>query len=129
MLSIRFLALAATGLLSAGPAFGFSELVSQEPARGALLLGVVFVVALSWVMACRRWWLPLLAWLPLSLAASMFVSHLIDPTVSAAIRDEIGLDYLMETDLFVAVALVAPLMIAHARLGRREASRREWWRD
>lgn len=130
---IRFVVPLGVGLASAGPALALSPIAEHEPARGALLLGLIFVVALAWVMACRRWWLPLLAWVPLSLAASAFVSHLIDPTVSAVIRDEIGLDYLMETDLFVAVAVVAPLMFANARLARKESARsneawREWFR-
>ncbi|WP_248310303.1 hypothetical protein [Bosea sp. 117] len=100
-----------------------SSIADHEPARGALMLGVVFVAALSWVMAYRRWWLPLLVWLPLALGASIFIGHLVDPTVSAVIRDELGLDYLMEADLCIAIAVVAPLMIAQSWMGRREMRR------
>ncbi|MFK8254047.1 hypothetical protein [Ancylobacter terrae] len=96
----------------------FASAADHEPARGALLLGLIFVAALSWVLACRRWWLPLVAWTPLALGAAVYVAHLIDPAVSAAIREEIGADYLLEADLFAALAIVAPLMIVQSRLNR-----------
>lgn len=108
--------------LSAGLASpAFASAADHEPARGALLLGLIFVAALSWVLACRRWWLPLVAWAPLALAAAVYVAHLIDPTVSAAIRAEIGGDYLLEADLFAALALVAPLMIVQSRFNRGDS--------
>jgi len=111
-----------SALLFAGVATpAFASATDHEPARGALLLGFIFVAALSWVLACRRWWLPLVAWAPLALAAAAYVAHLIDPTVSAAIREELGADYLMEADLFAALALVAPLMMVQSRLTRGDS--------
>lgn len=97
-----------------------ASVAEHEPARGALFLGVVFIAAISWVMACRRWWLPLVIWPPLALAASGFIAHLLDPAIGAAIWNELGADYVIEADLCIALAVVVPLMLANMRMSRQD---------
>lgn len=107
----------AAWLISAAPAFaGVSE---REPASGALWLAVIAVASMSWVMACRRWWLPLLIWGPVAFLASELIAELGDPIVGPMVRDELGAGYVLQADLCSALLVVVPLMFANIRLGRR----------
>ena len=124
MLARRILVVAA--LLLAAPLPASAALADHEPAVGALWLGVIALTALSWVMACRRWWLPLLLWVPVTLLDAGLIAHFIDPATGSAVRDELGAFYLLQAELCEALVVVVPLAIAHGRLGRRldSASRR-----
>lgn len=117
----RFMMILAAWLASAAPAFaGVSE---REPASGALWLAVIAVAGMSWVMACRRWWLPLLIWGPVAFLASELIAELGDPIIGPAVRDELGAGYVLQADLCSALLVVVPLMFANIRLGRGAARR------
>jgi hypothetical protein len=109
----------AAWLVSAAPAAaGVSD---REPASGALWLAVIAVAGMSWVMACRRWWLPLLIWVPVAFLASELIAELGDPVIGPAVRDELGAGYILQADLCSALLVVVPLMLANIRLGRRSS--------
>ena len=109
----------AAWLVSAAPAAaGVSD---REPASGALWLAVIAVAGMSWVMACRRWWLPLLIWGPVAFLASELIAELGDPVIGPVVRNELGAGYILQADLCSALLVVVPLMFANIRLGRRTA--------
>lgn len=117
----RFMMISAAWLISAAPAFaGVSE---REPASGALWLAVIAVAGMSWVMACRRWWLPLLIWAPVAFLASELIAELGDPIIGPMVRDELGAGYVLQADLCSALLVVVPLMLANIRLGRQALGR------
>ncbi|QIB36192.1 hypothetical protein G3A50_10140 [Ancylobacter pratisalsi] len=110
----------------------FAGVAEREPPSAVLWLLVIGVAALSWVMACRRWWLPLALWVPVALFDSALVADLVDPVIGPAVRQELGLSYMMQADVTSALTLVLPLMFANAMFIRREQVkpklRRDIWR-
>ena len=125
--SLRWGALVLAAWLPAQPAL--AGMAEREPPSAVLWLIVLGVAALSWVMACRRWWLPLALWVPVALFDSALVAELVDPVIGPAVRDELGISYVMQADLCSALTLVLPLMFANVMYTRREerrpANRRE----
>jgi len=95
-------------------------MAEREPPSPVLWLFMVGVVALSWVMACRRWWLPLAIWVPTALFVSSLVADFADPVIGPAVRDELGLGYIFQADLVGALVLVVPLMFANMHFSRRD---------
>ncbi|MBS7537612.1 hypothetical protein [Ancylobacter lacus] len=87
----------------------------REPPSSVLWLGLLLVIAWSWVMAYRRWWLPLALWLPVALLVAGLIAPLADPAVADAVRAELGAGYVFQLDLCCAVAVVVPLMFADLR--------------
>lgn len=113
----RFMMILVAWLVPAMPAAaGVSE---REPAPGALWLAVFAVAAMSWVLACRRWWMPLVIWTPVAFLASELIAELGDPVIGPEIRSELGAGYIVQVDLCSALAVVVPLMFANIRLNRR----------
>lgn len=94
-------------------------ITEREPPSAVLWLLVIGVAALSWVMACRRWWLPLAIWLPTALFVSGLVADFADPVIGAAVREELGLSYIFQADLVGALVLVMPLMFANIQFTRK----------
>ncbi|MCS0502527.1 hypothetical protein [Ancylobacter mangrovi] len=117
----------AAWLVPAAPAF--AGVAEREPPSAVLWLLVVGVAALSWVMACRRWWLPLALWVPVALFDSSLVADLVDPVIGPAVREELGLSYMMQADLTSALTLVLPLMFANLMFSRREQDKAKLSRD
>ena len=113
------LALAALVLVGS-PSFAFAGMAEREPPVPVLYLLVLGAAALSWVMACRRWWLPLAIWVPSALFISSLIADFADPVVGAAVREELGIAYILEADLAGALLLVVPLMFANIRFTRQE---------
>ncbi|MDF2997986.1 MAG: hypothetical protein K0R27_3623 [Xanthobacteraceae bacterium] len=109
----------AAWLLSAAPAA--AAVSDREPASGALWLAVIAVASMSWVMACRRWWLPLLIWGPIAFLASELIAELGDPVIGPAVRDELGAGYVLQADLCSALLVVMPLLLANIQLGRHSS--------
>lgn len=103
-------------LLLDAPAY--AGVVEREPPPAVLWLFVIGIAALSWVMACRRWWLPMAVWLPAALFISSLVADFADPVVGAEVRAELGLLYIVQADLAGALMLVVPLMFANMRFSR-----------
>jgi hypothetical protein len=112
------LAFAAFASMAAVPAHA-TVITEREPPSAVLWLLVVGVAALSWVMACRRWWLPLAIWLPTALFVSSLVADFADPVIGPAVREELGLTYIFQADLVGALVLVMPLMFANIRFTRK----------
>lgn len=116
--TFSLLAAAAVPLLAAGSAH--AGMAEREPPSPVLWLFVIGMVALSWVMACRRWWLPLAIWVPAALFVSSLVADFADPVLGPAVRDELGLAYIFQADLVGALVLVVPLMFANMRFSRND---------
>ncbi|WGD29267.1 hypothetical protein AncyloWKF20_16000 [Ancylobacter sp. WKF20] len=113
------LALAATFWLAA-PSIALAGMAEREPPVPVLWLLVIGAAALSWVMACRRWWLPLAIWVPSALFISSLIADFADPVIGPAVREELGVLYILEADLAGALLLVVPLMFANIRFTRKE---------
>ncbi|TCK29948.1 hypothetical protein EV667_0033 [Ancylobacter aquaticus] len=92
----------------------------REPPPAELWIFVIGIAALSWVMACRRWWLPLAVWLPTALFVASLVADFADPVIGPAVREELGLAYVLQADLAGALMLVVPLMLANIRFSRKD---------
>ncbi|MDQ0346869.1 hypothetical protein [Ancylobacter vacuolatus] len=92
----------------------------REPPMAELWLFVIGIAALSWVMACRRWWLPLAVWLPTALFVASLIADFADPVIGPAVREELGLAYVLQADLAGALLLVVPLMLANIRFSRKD---------
>ncbi|MBS9477483.1 hypothetical protein KIP89_10215 [Ancylobacter sp. VKM B-3255] len=95
-------------------------MAEREPPVPVLYLLVIGAAALSWVMACRRWWLPLAIWVPCALFISSLIADFADPVIGAAVREELGVLYILEADLAGALLLVVPLMFANIRFTRQD---------
>jgi len=104
-------------LLPSLPAY--AGMAEREPPAAVLWLLVIGIAAMSWVMACRRWWLPLAIWIPAALFISSLIADFADPVVGAAVRDELGLSYMLQADLAGALVLVLPLMLANIHFSRK----------
>lgn len=104
-------------LLPALPAY--AGVAEREPPAAVLWLLVIGIAALSWVMACRRWWLPLAIWVPAALFISSLIADFADPVLGPAVREELGLGYIFQADLAGALVLVLPLMLANIHFSRR----------
>ena len=117
---LSLLAAASVPFFAAGSAHAvdLARMAEREPPSPVLWLLVLGVVALSWVMACRRWWLPLAIWVPSALFISSLVADFADPVLGPAVRDELGLSYIFQADLAGALVLVVPLMFANMRFSR-----------
>ncbi|MCK0206780.1 hypothetical protein MWN33_01910 [Starkeya koreensis] len=113
-----FLSAAATALLLAMPAH--AGMAEREPPSAVLWLFVIGIAALSWVMACRRWWLPMAVWLPAALFIASLVADFADPVIGPAVREELGLTYIFQADLAGALMLVVPLMFANIQFSRKD---------
>jgi len=96
----------------------------REPPPAELWLFVIGIAALSWVMACRRWWLPLAVWLPTALFVASLIADFADPVIGPAVRAELGLAYVLQADLAGALMLVVPLMLANVKFSRLETDNR-----
>lgn len=120
------LAVAAFAAMNTMPAH--AGIATREPPSVVLWLLVIGIAALSWVMACRRWWLPLAIWVPTALFISSLVADFADPVIGPVVREELGLGYIFQADLAGALVLVMPLMFANIRFSRdgdnRSAQRR-----
>lgn len=92
----------------------------REPPSAAMWLLVVGIAALSWVMACRRWWLPLTIWVPAALFVSTLIADMADPVIGPAVWRERGPGYVLQLDLAAALVLVLPLMLANMRFSRKD---------
>ncbi|WP_428032168.1 hypothetical protein [Ancylobacter sp.] len=104
-------------LLLAAPVH--AGVIEREPPPAELWLFVIGIAALSWVMACRRWWLPLAVWLPTALFVASLVADFADPVIGPAVREELGLAYVLQADLAGALMLVVPLMFANIQFSRK----------
>jgi len=104
-------------LTSALPAY--AGMAEREPPAAVLWLLVIGIAAISWVMACRRWWLPLAVWIPAALFISTLIADFADPVVGAAVREELGIGYILQADLAGALTLVLPLMLANIHFSRK----------
>ena len=104
-------------LLPALPAY--AGMAEREPPAAVLWLLVIGIAAISWVMACRRWWLPLAVWIPAALFISTVIADFADPVMGAAVREELGLGYILQADLAGALTLVLPLMLANIHFSRK----------
>lgn len=113
-----FLSATATALLLALPAH--AGMAEREPPSAVLWIFVIGIAALSWVMACRRWWLPMAVWLPAALFIASLVADFADPVIGPAVRDELGLSYIFQADLAGALMLVVPLMFANIQFSRKD---------
>ncbi len=109
---------APVALLSTMPAA--AGIAEREPPSAELWIFVIGIAALSWVMACRRWWLPLTVWLPAALFIASLIADFADPVIGPAVREELGLGYIFQADLAGALMLVVPLMFANIRFDRKE---------
>lgn len=116
---LSLLAAAAVPFLAAAGS-AHAGMAEREPPSPVLWLFVIGMVALSWVMACRRWWLPLAIWVPAALFVSSLVADFADPVLGPAVRDELGLAYIFQADLVGALVLVVPLMFANMRFSRND---------
>ncbi|MDQ0511172.1 hypothetical protein [Ancylobacter amanitiformis] len=113
--------LAALPLLALpGGSVALAGVAEREPPSAVLWLLVIGIAALSWVMACRRWWLPLAIWVPAALFISSLVADVADPVIGPALREELGLGYILQLDLAGALVLVLPLMVANMWFTRKE---------
>lgn len=110
----------AAPLLLSSPSLALAGMAEREPPVPVLYLLVIGAAALSWVMACRRWWLPLAIWLPSALFISSLIADFADPVIGPAVREELGVAYILEADLAGALLLVVPLMFANIRFTRKE---------
>lgn len=121
----RLLVLASSGLAAvpaaATPALAVAE---REPPALVLWLALLTIAGLSLTMACRRWWLPLMLWVPVAFAVSLIIAELADPVIGAAIRQELGGIYVLQADLCAALAIIVPLAFANSRFGREDGGSR-----
>ncbi|MBS7543617.1 hypothetical protein KHC19_10950 [Ancylobacter oerskovii] len=106
--------------LAVAPALGAGGMAAREPPATVLWFALFTIAGLSLVMACRRWWLPLMLWVPVAFAVSVIIAELADPVIGAAIRDELGGFYVLQADLCAALAITVPLMFANMRFGRHD---------
>lgn len=96
------------------------RLIPQEPPATALWLILAVVVLLSVTMVQRRWWMPLLLWVPVAFAASTLIADLLDPVIGPALREELGFAYVMQAELWAALVVALPLAFANLRFERSE---------
>lgn len=106
--------------LAAPIATGMAE---REPPAPVLWLTLLTIAGLSLAMSCRRWWLPLMLWVPVAFAVSLIIAELADPVIGAAIREELGGFYVLQADLCAALAITVPLMFANMRFGRGDGAK------
>jgi hypothetical protein len=118
---LSVMALPLTLLLALPVHAGVAE---REPPMAELWLFVIGIAALSWVMACRRWWLPLAVWLPTALFVASLIADFADPVIGPAVRAELGLAYVLQADLAGALMLVVPLMLANVKFSRLDTDNR-----
>lgn len=114
--------LLAAWLLSASPAL--AGIAEREPPAVVLWLTLATVVGLCVVMVNRRWWLPLMLWLPVAFAASCLIADLGDPVIGPEVMAERGMTYVLQADLWAALVVALPLAFANLRFGRNDGKRR-----
>ena len=112
--------LPAASALAAPITAGMAE---REPPAPVLWLTLLTIAGLSLAMSCRRWWLPLMLWVPVAFAVSLIIAELADPVIGAAIREELGGFYVLQADLCAALAITVPLMFANMRFGREDGAK------
>ncbi|GAB4070167.1 hypothetical protein GCM10028812_37100 [Ancylobacter sonchi] len=99
-------------------------MAEREPPAAVLWITLLTIAGLSLAMSCRRWWLPLMLWVPVAFAVSLIIAELADPVIGAAIREELGGFYVLQADLCAALAIIVPLAFANSRFDRQDVDKR-----